>query len=130
VSILLDGNILIALAVSGHVHAPRVRPWFANLDDTFATCPITQGSLVRFLVRQGNDMVTAGAVLASITDLPNHVFWPDHIGYREVRWQGVVGHKQVTDAYLAQLARENEGRLATFDGGLAALHRDVADLIE
>ena len=129
-SILLDGNILIALAVRGHVHAPRVRPWFAAFEDTFATCPITQGTLVRYLMRQENDMVTASAVLASITGLPNHVFWPDHIGYGEVRWQGVVGHKQVTDAYLAELARANGGRLATFDGGLAALHRDVADLIE
>jgi hypothetical protein len=44
--------------------------------------------------------------------------------------QGVIGHRQVTDAYLAQLARVNAGRLATFDAGIAALHRDVADLIE
>jgi len=42
---------------------------------------------------------------------------------------GVIGHRRVTDAYLAQLARHNGGKLATFDEGLAALHRDVAELI-
>jgi predicted nucleic acid-binding protein len=42
---------------------------------------------------------------------------------------GVIGHRQVTDAYLAQLARANHGRLATFDRGLAALHTDIAELI-
>ena len=38
--------------------------------------------------------------------------------------------RQVTDSYLAALARHRNGRLATFDRGLAALHADVADLIE
>ena len=42
---------------------------------------------------------------------------------------GVIGHRQVTDAYLAELARSNHGRLATFDEGFVALHGDVADLI-
>ena len=69
-------------------------------------------------------------MLSTITSLENHVFWPDTIGYQDVRMQGVIGHRQVTNAYLAQLARANGGRLATFDGGLAALHRDVADLID
>jgi uncharacterized protein len=36
---------------------------------------------------------------------------------------------QVTDAYLAQLARTHNGRLATFDQGLAQLHSDVAELV-
>jgi toxin-antitoxin system PIN domain toxin len=129
VSVLLDGNMLIALAFPEHVHAVKARPWFAALEDTFATCPITQGSLVRFVLMQGSGASVAGSVLASFVDLPNHVFWPDTIGYREVRMQGVIGHRQVTDAYLAQLARVNAGRLATFDAGIAALHRDVADLI-
>lgn len=42
---------------------------------------------------------------------------------------GVIGHRQVTDAYLAQLARAHDGRLASFDQGLAKLHSDVVDLI-
>jgi uncharacterized protein len=46
-----------------------------------------------------------------------------------VRLDGVIGHRQVTDAYLAELARRREARLATFDKGLAALHADVAELV-
>lgn len=41
----------------------------------------------------------------------------------------MIGHRQVTDAYLAQLARENSGRLATFDKALAQLHDDVTELL-
>jgi predicted nucleic acid-binding protein len=69
------------------------------------------------------------AGLARITDRPDHVSWPDSIPFTAVQLQGVVGHRQVTNAYLAQLARHHGGRLATFDGGLAALHSDVAELI-
>jgi predicted nucleic acid-binding protein len=43
--------------------------------------------------------------------------------------QGIVGHRQVTDAYLAQLARGRGSRLATFDQAMAELHGDVGDLI-
>ena len=42
---------------------------------------------------------------------------------------GVLGHRQVTDSYLAQLARARGGRLATFDQCLAKLHTDIADLL-
>jgi predicted nucleic acid-binding protein len=40
-----------------------------------------------------------------------------------------VGHRQVTDAYLAALARAHRGRLTTFDEGLVAAHPDVAVLV-
>jgi uncharacterized protein len=40
---------------------------------------------------------------------------------------GIVGHRQVTDAYLAHLARSYSTRLATFDQALAKLHEDDAD---
>jgi predicted nucleic acid-binding protein len=41
----------------------------------------------------------------------------------------VIGHRQVTDAYLVALARHHDGRLATFDRGLAALHDDAVELL-
>ena len=127
---LLDSNVLIALAITEHQHHSRARLWLAQLDDSFATCPITQGSLVRFLIRRDQAAATALSMLSTITALDRHAFWPDAFPFQQVAMVGVIGHRQVTDAYLAQLARENRGRLATFDGGLAALHRDVADLID
>lgn len=58
-----------------------------------------------------------------------HEFWPDDLPFFDVRMTGVIGHRQVTDAYLAALARAHGVRLATFDTGLAALHPDVATLV-
>jgi len=58
-----------------------------------------------------------------------HVFWPDDISYTAVPAQGIIGHRQLTDAYLAQLARARGTRLATFDQAMAKLHSDVAQLV-
>jgi hypothetical protein len=126
---LLDGSVLIPLVFPDHDHHAAARVWFSTLNDTFASCPITQGSLLRYVLRQGGDIQSAQAILSSVTALSLHVFWADSVGYEAVKADGVFGHSQVTDAYLAQLARVNDGRLATFDEGLAALHGDVAQLI-
>lgn len=49
--------------------------------------------------------------------------------YTAISWRGVLGQRQVTDAYLAALARDHGGRIATFDKGLAALYTDSAELL-
>jgi predicted nucleic acid-binding protein len=80
-------------------------------------------------LREGFDSAIARDGLSRITERPGHVFWPDSLPYEDVEMQGVIGQRQVTDAYLAQLTRLHGGRLATIDEGLAALHRDVVNLI-
>lgn len=126
---LLDANVLIALVVTEHVHHDAATDWLASSDASFATCPITQGSLVRFLVRMGQPAATARDVVHAVANAKNHEFWPDSVSFADVTVGGVVGHRQVTDAYLAQLARSHKGQLATLDSGLAHLHSDVAMLI-
>ena len=126
---LADANILIALTVEDHVHHRIARAWFAGHDGELATCPITQGALLRFLIREGVATQAALGALAQIQALPRHVFWADEIGYDAKVLAGIIGHRQVTDAYLAALARHFGGRLATFDRGLAAMHPDAALLI-
>jgi toxin-antitoxin system PIN domain toxin len=126
---LLDANALIALVVSDHVHHQAADAWVAHCGQPIATCPITQGSLVRLLMREGQPAATGIAILTALTTDSRHEFWPDDVSYNEVRTIGVIGHRQVTHAYLAQLARQHRGKLATFDEGLAALHGDVAELI-
>lgn len=128
-TILLDANVLVALVISNHVHHVAAGEWLTGTDRHFATCPSTQGSLVRLLIREGQTAVTAMAVLSAITADSRHEFWPDDLSYLDASMKGIVGHRQVTDAYLAQLARERSGRLATFDEGLAQLHEDVAELV-
>ncbi len=127
---LLDGNVLVALAVRDHVHHLVTRRWFAADDRRFATTPITQGTLLRLLLRNDVAAPDALAVLTAFTKHQRHEFWPDDRPFDRDSLRGVVGHRQVTDAYLAQLARVRGGRLVTLDGGLAAIHPDVAELIE
>ncbi|MFJ6675880.1 TA system VapC family ribonuclease toxin [Actinosynnema sp. NPDC091369] len=126
---LLDANVLIALVVTDHVHHDLAEDWFAASDDSFATCPITEGSLLRLLIREGQTADSAQAVLKAVKDDERHEFWPDSVAFSDVPMHGVLGHRQVTDSYLAQLARHHGGRLVTFDQGLAQLHRDIADLL-
>jgi toxin-antitoxin system PIN domain toxin len=126
---LLDTNVLIALVVVEHVHHDAAAEWLSASDAGFATCPITQGSLVRFLLRTGQPAAAAREVVSAVESANRHEFWPDTVSFAGVELGGVVGHRQVTDAYLAQLARSRNGQLATLDSGLAHLHSDVAALI-
>ena len=126
---LLDANVLIALVVADHVHHAAAEAWMAGGSDAFATCPITQGSLVRLLIREGQSGAAARAVLSELADHPRHEFWPDSVSYRDVPLGGLIGHRQVTDAYLVSLARAHGGVLATFDHGLAGQYADLVELI-
>jgi toxin-antitoxin system PIN domain toxin len=126
---LLDANVLIALVVAEHVHHDVAAEWLSTTDTDFATCPITQGSLVRFLLRAGQTAFVARDVVIAVCDASRHEFWADNVPFAEVELGGVVGHRQVTDAYLAQLARIRQGQLVTLDRGLAHLHSDVAVLV-
>ena len=128
-TILLDANVLIALLIDDHVHHQAAENWFVGVAGSFATCPITQGSLMRLLIREGQPAAAARAILNGTAADPRHEFWADDIPYTDVPTQGIIGHRQVTDAYLAQLARARGSRLATFDQALAKLHHDVTELV-
>ncbi len=125
---LLDANVLIALLIEDHVHHERAERWLEGIDG-FATCPVTQGALVRFLIRSGATSAEALAVLVGVAADARHDFWPADVSYTEVDQAGVAGHRQVTDAYLAELARVQGAKLATLDRALAALRGDVAELL-
>ena len=77
------------------------------------------------MIRQGQDGATARAVLAALAEHARHEFWSDDLSYRDVPLGGVIGHRQVTDAYLVQLARAHDAQLVSFDRGLAALYGDA-----
>ena len=128
-TVLLDGNVLIAMTVSRHVHHDAAARWFAGSTRPHATSPITQGSLIRTVIRLGATAAEGVGLLDALTSAPGHVFWPDAIPYTEATLSRVTGHADVTDAYLAELARHHRGRLATFDRRLAALHTDVTDVV-
>ncbi len=128
-ALLADGNVLIALTVADHVHHHAALEWFETTDVALATCPITEGTLLRFLLREGRSTHDAISVLEAIRAQAWHRFWPDSIPYDRAQLGGVIGHRQVTDAYLVALATEHRGQVVTFDRGLAALHREQVLLL-
>ena len=139
---LLDVNVLIALAWPNHVHHESAQRWFAESGrKAWATCPLTQLAFVRI---SSNPAIVPAAVsprqavrlMADVTAQPGHEFWPDALeltGVAEFSAAALVGHRQVTDAYLVALARSHGGRLATLDRGVADLvpdPRERAEVIE
>jgi toxin-antitoxin system PIN domain toxin len=125
---LLDANILIALSDDGHANHMRSRQWFSRTEQ-FATCPITQGALVRYLIRNGTSPQSVVESLALLKKHPGHQFWPDDLDYENLDLSGIYGYRQVTDTYLAGLAASHSGLLATLDIGLAHSHPHVTTLI-
>lgn len=123
---LLDANVLIALLTPDHTLHERSRSWF-GAGVPFATCPITQGALLRFHMRwsEGASIAEAKLVLQAVCGHVLHRFWADDVDYAHLSEKGIRGHKQVTDAYLAGLAEAHGGLLATTDEALAALHKSA-----
>jgi len=128
---LLDGNLLVAIAIDTHEFHQRAQRWFDSQLEPFATCAVTEGTLLRLHMKLAQDTSAAAAwsVLEVIHAMRDHVFWNDGFSYNEVAFAHLTGSKQVTDAWLAELARRHSAQLATLDVSLAALHSDVAFLI-
>jgi toxin-antitoxin system PIN domain toxin len=130
---LLDGNVLIALAWGGHPFHARSSRWFHSLPaaDAIATCPVTEGTLLRLHMHHGSDRSSAAAwdALARIHAHPRHIFWADNFSYTEIAPTRLTGHRQITDSWLAELARRQGGKLATLDAALHVLWPESTLLI-
>lgn len=72
---------------------------------------------------------TSALAIDRIQGLKRHTFWSDNRPFDNAVVAGLIGHRQVTDAYLAHLTRSRNGSIATIDRALAALHADVAVLV-
>lgn len=127
---LLDTNLLIALLWPSHASHEVAVKWFArHRGKGWATCPLTQAGFVRIVSNPGfsRDAVQprdAIRVLSANTAATDHVFWGQDLPLAEgVSFAGIrlMGHQQVTDAYLLGLAVHRGGMLATLDGRIAAL---------
>jgi toxin-antitoxin system PIN domain toxin len=125
---LLDANLLIAAVVREHVFHDRVSAWLAAVDRV-AVCPVTEGAVIRFLLRVGESRSAAVELLRLVRERHDCDFWPDSVSYVDADLTGVVGHRQVTDAYLVALATSRGARLATIDVALATLRPEGTLLI-
>lgn len=127
---LLDVNVLIALLWTRHEHHAVAQSWFAGASESgWATCSLTQLGFVRIVSNAAFSAeairpAQAMAVLKTNLRHPSHQEWEDRWGASTVLEpfaERLVGHRQVTDAYLLGLAAKHEGRLATFDRGIDTL---------
>ena len=121
---LLDVNVLVALFDPDHAHHDSAHEWFGRRGaDGWATCPITENGLVRILSnpaysRAEHRADDIGRRLELFRTSGHHVFWPDDVSISDPRlfhMARLMGHRQLTDAYLLGLAMRHGGRLATFD---------------
>ena len=129
-SCLLDVNVLIALLWPPHEAHARAQRWFAqNARHGWATCAITQAGFVRIVSnpifsRRAVSPRDALEVLSGSLQHPAHHFWTEEIGVTEALahfGRRLLGHQQITDAYLLELAIQKKGRLATLDTSLSSL---------
>ena len=138
---LLDVNVLIALLWPAHAHHQAAQRWFAmRRKSRWATCPLTQLAFVRIVSNpdfSSEALTPRNAMTLLRENLTNsqHEFWPDALSLEDDAFESpkpLGGHKQLTDLYLLTLAsRQESGRLASFDGGLAQFASEARlDIVE
>jgi toxin-antitoxin system PIN domain toxin len=132
---LLDTNVLLALAWPTHQHHQPAHAWFAaHAKKGWATCAVTQLGFIRL---SSNPAFTADAVspreaaalLRQWTGFRGHRFWPSPAADAAVIYQHALGHQQVNDAWLAEVARKNSGKLVTLDTRQSVHAPDVVEVI-
>jgi len=143
-SFLLDVNVLIAAIWPTHESHSTVQQWLGrHAGDGWATCPLTQAAFVRIVSNPAfspNALTSRDALALLDANLRHatHHFWEDEISLLaavELFAERLVGHQQISNAYLLGLAIHKKGKLATLDQGVLALlpagsaHRDSLVLI-
>lgn len=124
---LLDVNVLVALLDASHLHHRSATDWLAReLRHGWASCPLTQNGCLRILSLPSypNPQPAASVAqrLGQAVAHAGHVYWPDAFSLLEpgrLRWDRVLGSRQINDAYLLALATEKGARLVTFDRGIS-----------
>ncbi len=127
---LLDVNILVALLWPAHKWHFAAQDWFGkNAHHGWATCVLTEAAFVRIVSNPLflPDAVTppeAIKILATNSQHRFYHFWAEDISFADAvkpLQQRLIGHRQVTDAYLLGLAIHKRGKLATLDRGALSL---------
>jgi toxin-antitoxin system PIN domain toxin len=128
--LLLDVNVLLALAWPNHqFHEAATRALEAR-GDRWATCALTQLGFIRLssnpaAIAGAKSPVEAANLLAAMTGDPQHVYLeplpPPTAAECLSAFESALGTRQVTDAYLLWLARRNNATFVTFDRKLAHL---------
>jgi toxin-antitoxin system PIN domain toxin len=127
--LLLDANVLLALAWPNHPFHQRALARLAGERRRWATCLLTQAAFVRLssnsaVIPGAKSPAEAGYLLGELINDPNHVFL-EAKSRRLARLQELLarchGHNQVNDAFLIWLASSHTASVLTFDAPLGHL---------
>lgn len=131
---LLDTNVLLALAWPNHQHHRAAHEWFrAESRHGWASCSFTQVGFVRLSSNPAYTTsavapVQAASLLQELLSHPKHAFWASPGAHSPAIYRQALGHQQVNDAYLVEVAKRRRGRLVTLDTRLP-VHADAEDLV-
>ena len=126
---LLDANVLIALSFHEHQHYSLCQEWLKTVDEVML-CPIVEGALMRYAVRNGASVEAALDTLVKAKYNAKTRLIPDDLHYDEATWNGLQGYRQVTDFYLVELAKRHGAILATLDVRLSAARPEDTFLVQ
>ncbi len=127
---LLDLNALIAFGDPDHEHHQAIQKWFISSGNAdWGVCPLTEAGFVRVTTNPNYQPASrtiqqATAVLADFATHPGYRYWPIADKWAALTapfFARLLGHQQVTDAYLLGLAVKEKGILVTFDKGIRYL---------
>ncbi|HEV2199802.1 MAG TPA: TA system VapC family ribonuclease toxin [Bryobacteraceae bacterium] len=120
---LLDVNVLVAMCWPTHeFHQLVSRRLAAIRAQGWATCPMTEAGFVRVSAQPsaklGASLQDAFRVLDENRSEADHVFWPQDVSVADLTSEirrRLIGHKQLTDALLLDLAIRKGGLFVTLD---------------
>lgn len=122
---LMDVNALVALCLTSHQHHRAAHAHLAGLKGRWATCPTTEAGLFRLLLNPAvtgtpTTHATVAAVIAGFGQDPRWQRVTDDATLAEplVNPTVLMGHQQVTDLWLVNLAARHSLVLATFDAAI------------
>jgi hypothetical protein len=127
---LLDLNALIAFADHDHEHHEAMQRWFISSGrEDWGVCPLTEAGFIRVTTNPNyrpasRTIEQALAVLADFAAHSGYRYWPIAEKWAVLTAPfsaRLLGHQQVTDAYLLGLAVKEGGVLVTFDKGIKYL---------
>lgn len=127
---LLDANALIALAWPAHEHHAIMLRWFErHAASGWSTNALTQGAFVRVVSQPafaGRSLAIAEVADSLLRNVAHtkHRFLALDFGFEEVLGicsGGILGHRQITDAWLLACAVRHQAKLVTFDAGIEQL---------
>jgi hypothetical protein len=133
---LFDANAFIALGWPTHEHHETMRAWFhQHARSGWATTAMTQAAFVRIVPQPAfaGRAIAVGDVAELMlrnTAHPRHRLLPLDFGFAEVIATctgGILGHRQITDAWLLTAAVRAGMKLLTFDAGIAQLLASPAE---